>query len=153
MGPCDWNFYCNADILITVVRYNVTLQLFIAKLFKRKIVYDAFNTKMEFFQVNSQFNDYKSVMEMKKKYEKASNSLLYKEDCVFLPDRESEFGKRFVYQRLVLRCKAGPERPSQSKGIRNSSTYKKNCPVKVSFLTKSGHVTLLPTVGKMQLTT
>lgn len=57
---------------------------------------------MQYFQLNSQFDDYKSVMEMKKQYEEASNSLMYKDDCVFLPDRDSEFGKRFVYQRILL---------------------------------------------------
>lgn len=70
---------------------------------------------MEYFRINSQFDDLKSVMEMKKEYE-----------C----------GKRFVYQRIVLQCKAGPERKCESKGIRNSSTIKKNCPVKVSFSQK-----------------
>ncbi len=69
---------------------------------------------------------------MKKEYEESSNSLMFKEDCLLLPDADSEFGKRFVYQRIVLRCKAGPERKCQSKGLRKSSTIKKNCPVKVS---------------------
>lgn len=103
---------------------------------------------MEYFQLNSQIDDYKSVMEMKKQYEKSSNTLLIKEDCLLLPDPDSELTKRCVYQRMVFLCKAGPERKTQSHGIRNSVTIKKNCPVKVSYYSFKETMHVNRVVGK-----
>lgn len=89
---------------------------------------------MQFFQLNSQFDDYNSVVAAKKDYEKSSNTLLSKIDSVLLPDPDSDWTKRFKYKRIGFICKAGPERKCQSKGLRKSSTIKKDCPVKVSYL-------------------
>lgn len=88
---------------------------------------------MSFFQPKSQFNDYKSLIETKKAYEKSTNTLLSTRGSVKLPDPDSEFTKRFVYQTIHFVCKAGLERKCQSDGYRQSSTIKKNCPVKVIF--------------------
>lgn len=87
---------------------------------------------MEYFQLNSQFNDYQSVLATKKLYEESTNTILVKGDCLKLQDKESELSKRCVYQRIEFNCKAGLERKTRSKGIRNSSTIKKNCTVRVS---------------------
>lgn len=40
----------------------------------------------------------------------------------------------FVYDRVTLFCKAGKERPTESKGLREAFTMKKNCTAKVRFL-------------------
>lgn len=98
---------------------------------------------MASFQVDSTFTDYASVVAAKKRYEESSNTVLVKTDCIKLKDADSDFGKRFVYQRIVFECKAGGERKPQSKGLRNSSTIKKNCPVKVRLSTRPNFVLFL----------
>lgn len=88
---------------------------------------------MAYFQVNSEFNDYESVLATKKLYEESTNTLLVKGDCLKLKDKDGELAKQFVYQRIEFNCKAGLERKTRIKGIRNSSTIKKNCTVRVSI--------------------
>lgn len=86
---------------------------------------------MEYFEVNSEFNNYQKVLEMKKLYETASNSILVTADSKKLIG-DSELARSLVYERITFKCKAGPERPTQSQGFRNASTIKKGCSVKVS---------------------
>lgn len=85
---------------------------------------DAFNLKKEFMS-------YSALLLAKKEYENASKTIL----VISQSNKLKGFGEcvnNFVYDRVVFACKAGIERPSTSKGIRNSSTYKKNCPFTVS---------------------
>jgi hypothetical protein len=83
------------------------------------------------FLVNTEFPDYKTFLETKKLYEEQSKTILVVSECRKLKGPE-DFSKKFVYDRVIFVCKAGFERPSQSKGYRTSSTLKKNCPVKVA---------------------
>lgn len=87
---------------------------------------------MQLFSENSHFNDLASLMATKKLYEEFSNSVLVKDDCKKLVG-DSELSRKVVYERIFFRCKAGPERKTQSRGIRKSSTIKKDCPVVVSL--------------------
>lgn len=87
---------------------------------------------MDTFELNKKFDDYKSLLTAKKNYENASNTILTTESSHFLrSDSESDFVKSMIYDRISYQCKAGKERPSKSKNIRQSSTYKSNCPFKV----------------------
>lgn len=84
------------------------------------------------FALNTQFDDWKKVLETKKLYEESSKTVLTIRKCDKLKGT-SELNDKIVYERVTLHCKAGHERPSQSRGFRESSTYKKNCPVKVTY--------------------
>lgn len=85
---------------------------------------------MENLNVDKEYSSYAEFLVAKEAYQVASNSVLVVNDSMKLKG-DGEFVKVMVYQRFELRCKAGKERPSSSKGLRNSSTYKKNCSVKV----------------------
>lgn len=85
---------------------------------------------MDNFIIGKQFLSYVSLLEAKKEYEVASNTLLVKEDCRKLKG-DGNFVSKFVYQYLVFECKAGKERRIESLGLRKTSTIKRNCPVKV----------------------
>lgn len=86
---------------------------------------------MDFFTLNSEFEDLKSVLEMKKLYEESSKTVLTISKSSKLKG-ESILNDKIVYDRIIFGCKAGAEKPTQSHGHRKSSTYKKNCPAKVS---------------------
>lgn len=86
---------------------------------------------MNGLDVNTIFDNYEDLRRAIKEYECTSNTLLVIDDCCKLKGA-GEFVVSMVYSRLQLKCKAGTERPSQSRGIRETSTFKKNCPVKVT---------------------
>lgn len=86
---------------------------------------------MDAFDLGKEFENYKSILDAKRNYETASKSILSKSSSKFII-ADGELKTKFVYQSIKYQCKAGPERPSSSKGLRASSTYKKNCPVFVS---------------------
>lgn len=88
---------------------------------------------MQYFQLNAQFDDFKSLLATKKLYESASNSLLVTGGSKKLIG-DSALSRAVVYENIVYKCKAGKERPTQSIGLRKSSTLKKGCPVNVSFV-------------------
>ncbi len=85
---------------------------------------------MNVFAVNTEFSDWESVIDAKKLYEEASKTLLVTNGCHKLKTND-EISKKCVYDRIAFGCKAGAERVSQSKGLRESSTYKMGCGVKV----------------------
>lgn len=85
---------------------------------------------MEYFQLNTQFDNFEQLLATKRLYETSSNSVLVIDDSKKLIG-DSELAKSVIYERITFKCKAGPERPTQSNGFRNSSTIKKGCPVKV----------------------
>ncbi len=87
---------------------------------------------MQFFALNKEFEDLKSVLEAKKNYERATNSVLTIATSKLLMG-DSTLKTKLHYEKITYNCKAGPERLSVSNGLRTSSTYKKNCPVKVSI--------------------
>lgn len=87
-------------------------------------------SKMEFFALDSKFDSFKALTAKKKEYEVATNNLLVISDAHKVKG-DGPFKEKFVDERLTLSCKAGEERPTESKGLRESKTYKKNCPVKV----------------------
>lgn len=87
---------------------------------------------MAFF-VNKEFNSFSELLEAKKEYEIVNNIVTVRRDTHLLKG-EGEIIRRFVYSRLSLLCKAGKERKSESKGMRKSATFKKNCPFKVRYL-------------------
>lgn len=80
---------------------------------------------MNCFDVNFQFDDYKNFLELKKKFEIATNSIIVTEDSHRLKG-SNDFVTSNVYDRITLACKAGRERPCKSRGIRASSTFKKH---------------------------
>lgn len=94
------------------------------------------------FVLNTEFDDWKKVLEAKKMYEDTTKTLLTIEGSEKLKG-SSELNDRLVYAKVIFQCKAGTERPSQSKGIRASSTYKKNCPVKVTSKKRNVHINCL----------
>lgn len=85
------------------------------------------------FVVNQEFNSFEELLQVKKAYECANNVVLVRRDTHLLKG-EGELVRKLIYSRLSLQCKAGRERPSESKGVRKSSTFKKNCPMRVSFM-------------------
>lgn len=86
---------------------------------------------MNCLDLNYQFDDYNDFLEKKRQYEVATNSIVVINSCHKLKG-DSEIVNTMVYERLALGCKAGKERPSKSRAYRVSSTYKKQCPFKVS---------------------
>lgn len=102
---------------------------------------------MEFFSQDKEFADLKSLLEAKKSYEKATNSVLTIASSKPLIG-ESDLKTKLHYERIIYHCKAGRERPSVSNGIRASSTYKKNCPVQV-WVT-SAHFVLIDVINIAQ---
>lgn len=82
--------------------------------------------------VNQEFNSFDELLQAKRDYERANNVVLVRRDTHLLKV-DGELIKRLVYSRLSLQRKAGKERPSESKGIRKSSTFKKNYPMIVSY--------------------
>lgn len=88
---------------------------------------------MEFFELDSEFNSWNSVLVKKREYEVTTNNLLVIGDAHKLKG-SGTFQENFVYDRITLNCKAGQERPTTSKGLREAFTMKKNCAVKVKTL-------------------
>lgn len=87
---------------------------------------------MDYFSVNTEFDSFEALNATKKAYENATNSLLVITGSQILKGY-GEFKETMKYERLTLACKAGKERPTQSKGLRTSSTYKMGCPVMVKI--------------------
>lgn len=87
---------------------------------------------MDFFALNTEFDTWQKVIDMKKLYEENSKTLLTVENSGKLKGT-SELSDRLIYERVLFKCKAGPERPSESQGHRESSTYKKKLSRKGSF--------------------
>lgn len=86
---------------------------------------------MNCFENNQTFDNCGSLLIAKKNYEQASNTILSITGSHKLKG-DGEFVKLMVYDRINFGCKADLERPSSSKGIRATSTYKMNCPFMVS---------------------
>lgn len=87
--------------------------------------------KMNVFAVKTEFDDWASVLKAKKMYEDASKTLLTTSASHKLKTSD-DVSKRCLYDRVEFSCKAGQERKSQSKGLRESFTYKMGCTVKVN---------------------
>lgn len=85
---------------------------------------------MEPFAEGTSFDTWQQVLDAKKLYEINTKTLLVTRGSDKLKG-ESNLSRRLIYERVTLICKAGPERQTQSQGHRKSSTYKKNCPMKV----------------------
>lgn len=60
---------------------------------------------MEYFSVGKEFNDFKSLTEAKKLYEKSSNSILCVADSKKLKGN-SDLIDSLIYERIILKCKA-----------------------------------------------
>lgn len=78
----------------------------------------------------NEFDDFKSFLEAKKAYEEASKSVLVIRGSNKMKGN-NDIAQKFCYDQIIFICKAGPQRSTQSKGHRSSSTYKMNCEVKV----------------------
>lgn len=87
---------------------------------------------MDSFAVGRLFDSHEDFVRAKSEYEQASNSILIisKSDKLSMTDQLSN---TFIYRRIVLSCKAGKERKCLSKGVRSSSTIKRNCGFEVRF--------------------
>lgn len=83
---------------------------------------------MASFAINSEFDSWQKVLDAKRIYEQNSKSILSIAKSEKLKG-SSVLNDRLVYVRVKFHCKAGPERPPKSNGIRKLSTYKK----KLSF--------------------
>lgn len=79
----------------------------------------------------TEFDDWESFLAAKKAYEEACKTLLSTRGSRVLKG-DNDIAQQFRYDNKIYHCKAGSERPTQSKGIRVSSTYKMGCPVVVS---------------------
>lgn len=86
---------------------------------------------MNFFGLNCEFGSFDELKQRKKEYEETTFNFLTITSSHKLKG-SGRFQKKMVYNDLTLSCKAGKERPSKSTGLRESTTYKKGCPVKVS---------------------
>lgn len=86
---------------------------------------------MNVFDLNTEFDDWQSVLQAKKAYENASNTVLSTRGSNPMKG-DNETALKFRYTRKVYHCKAGKERETKSKGYRKSATYKMNCPAVVS---------------------
>lgn len=78
------------------------------------------------------FHSHEELLSAKREYEEASNTVLIFSKAENLKATDS-MSSKFKYHRFNLSCKAGRERPCQSKGLRKSSTIKQNCSFEVSF--------------------
>ncbi len=78
------------------------------------------------------FHSHEEFLSAKREYEEASKTVLVFSKAENLKSTDS-MSQLFKYQRFILSCKAGRERPCQSKGIRKSSTIKRNCTFEVSL--------------------
>lgn len=85
---------------------------------------------MDSFALGTSFDTWQQVLDAKKLYEMNTKTVLVTRGSDKLKG-ESDLSRRLIYERVTFICKAGPERQTQSQGHRKSSTYKKNCPVKV----------------------
>lgn len=85
---------------------------------------------MESFHLGKEFANFDEVLQAKKNYEQASNTILSICGSNLLKGN-GDFVKSKKYYRLCFECKAGKERKPKSQGIRATSTYKVNCPFKV----------------------
>lgn len=80
--------------------------------------------------LKSEFDDFESLLEAKKDYEKASKSVLVTRGSYPLKG-DNDIARKFRYSEITYECKAGSQRASKSTGHRSSSTYKMNCQAKV----------------------
>lgn len=85
---------------------------------------------MNGLSLNTEFDDFQSLVEAKKAYEEASKSVLVTRGSYTLKG-DNEIAQTFRYAQITYECKAGSQRATQSKGYRTSSTYKMNCEVEV----------------------
>lgn len=90
---------------------------------------------MNKLDVDVLFHSHEEFLAAKREYEEASKSILIFSKAENLKATDS-MSSIFRYQRFILSCKAGRERPCQSKGVRKSSTIKRNCSFEVSFRCK-----------------
>lgn len=88
---------------------------------------------MNSLAVNTVFDDFDSLLNAKKAYERDTNTILVVASSKKLIG-DSELSRALIYERICYECKAGAERPTKGNGIQSSATYKKGCPVKVSFV-------------------
>lgn len=65
---------------------------------------------MEFFALNTEFDDWQKVLDTKKLYEDSTKTLLVIGNCWKLKGA-SELNDRIVYERVVSECKAGTFAP------------------------------------------
>lgn len=87
---------------------------------------------MNGLNVDAIFNSHEEFLTAKREYEEASKTILIFSKAENVKASDS-MASKFRYQRFRLSCKAGQERPCQSKGLRKSSTIKRNCSFEVSF--------------------
>lgn len=78
------------------------------------------------------FHSHEEFLCAKRDYEDASKTVLIFSKAEPLKSTDS-MSSKFRYQRFTLSCKAGRERPCQSKGLRKFSTIKRNCSFEVSL--------------------
>lgn len=97
---------------------------------------------MEHFRIGTEFHTYKELLAAKSRYEQNTKTLL-------TTKKSAKFGaddprcEDLVYSRIQYQCKAGQERKSTSKGNRNVSSGKMNCPVLVTLSVREGKLCVL----------
>lgn len=97
---------------------------------------------MEHFQKGTEFHTYKDLLAAKCRYEQDTKTLL-------TTKKSAKYGaddprcEDLVYSRIQYQCKAGEERKSTSKGNRNVTSGKMNCPVIVTLSSREGKLCVL----------
>lgn len=84
------------------------------------------------------FHSHEEFLGAKRDYEEASKTVLVFSKAENLKSTDS-MSSKFRYQRFTLSCKAGRERLCQSRGLRKSSTIKRNCSFEVSLSMRDIH--------------
>ncbi len=87
---------------------------------------------MNGLSLDTEFDDFQSLLEAKKAYEDASKSILVTRGSNPLKG-DNDIARKFRYGEIAYECKAGSQRATKSKGFRTSSTYKMNCEAKVCY--------------------
>lgn len=85
---------------------------------------------MNVFVEGKEFSNWQSVKKAKKKYEEESKTILSTRGSHKLKSND-DASISCVYSDMEFHCKAGEERKSQSKGYRQTSTYKMGCSIQV----------------------
>lgn len=97
---------------------------------------------MEHFKKGAEFHTYKELLAAKYRYEQDTKTLLTTKKSAKYGFDDPRY-EDLVYSRIQYQCKAGEERKSTSKGNRNVSSSKMNCPVLITITVREGKLCVL----------
>lgn len=91
------------------------------------------------FHVGMKFNSFQDFLAYIKMYEEAKNVILVVQQSHKLKSGQAN-AEVLIYDRVTYICKAGNALKSKSKGIRESSTGRMNCPFKLNLKSDVQHL-------------